>query len=223
MFNFVFLFPEESFGLSLPLGEEYERKKQKLKKELRLDYRRFVSEKRNQMIADPLPQSHMLSLPIKERRSATEKLQIERKEEYNLFLRGQEGAQQIGKTSSTPQALERDGFGSITPKYPAGSPEVQAQRGIQGPENIVFSRRNVATLTEPTSETPDRWEGPHRDQISSDEEIELLEKERLRNIQEDIGANRRGGKHSSHRCILQVLSSTFCLFWWHSEVDLFIF
>ncbi|CAM4722294.1 unnamed protein product [Leuciscus chuanchicus] len=105
-------------------------------------------------------------------------------------------------------ALERDGFGSITPKYPAGSPEVQAQRGIQGPENIVFSRRDVATLTEPTSgvpkvsrprrqwaETPDR---SHRDQISSDEEIELLEKERLRNIQEDIGANRRGGKHSSH-------------------------
>ncbi|CAM4722118.1 unnamed protein product [Leuciscus chuanchicus] len=150
-----------------------------------------------------------------------EKLQIERKEEYNLFLRGQEGAQQIGKTSSTPQALERDGFGSITPKYPAGSPEVQAQRGIQGPENIVFSRRNVATLTEPTSgvpkvsrprrqwaETPDRWEGPHRDQISSDEEIELLEKERLRNIQEDIGANRRGGKHSSHRIISPVFSVT---------------
>ncbi|XP_077100681.1 centrosome and spindle pole-associated protein 1 isoform X2 [Siphateles boraxobius] len=202
---------EESFGLSLPLGEEYERKKQKLKQELRLDYRRFVSEKKNQMIADPLLQSHMLSLPIKERRSAKEKLQDERNKEYNLFLRGQEGAQKIGKTSSTPQALERDGFGSITPKYPAGSPEERVQRGIQAPENIVFSRRDVATLTEPTSgvpkvsrarrqwdETPDRWEGPHRDHTSSDEEIELLEKERLRNIQEDTGANRRGGKHSSH-------------------------
>ncbi|KAK7118295.1 hypothetical protein R3I94_021956 [Phoxinus phoxinus] len=199
---------EESFGLSLPLGEEYERKKQKLKQELRLDYRRFVSEKKNQMIADPLPQSHMLSLPIKERRSAKEKLQDERKKEYNLFLRGQEGAQ---KTSSTPQAQERDHFGSITPKYPAGSPEVRVHRAIQGPENIVFSRRDVATLTEPTSgvpkvsrpqrqwvETPDRWEGPHRDHTSSDEEIELLEKERLRNIQDDTGTNRRGGKHSSH-------------------------
>lgn len=108
------------------------------------------------------------------------------------------------------------------------------QRGVQATENIVFSRRDVATLTEPTSgvpkvsrprrqwvKTPDRWEGPHRDHTSSDEEIELFEKERLRNIQEDTGANRRGGKHSSHRCILQVLS--FCLFWWHSEVDLFIF
>lgn len=202
---------EESFGLSLPLGEEYERKKQKLKQELRLDYRRFVSEKKNQMIADPLPQSHMMSLPIKERRSAKEKLQDERNKEYNLFLRGQEGGQKLGKTSSTPQALERDRFGSITPKYPVGSPEVQAQRGSQGQENIVFSRRDVATLTEPISgvpkesrprrqwvETPDRWVGPHRDHTSSDEEIELLEKERLRNVQEDTGATRRGGKHSSH-------------------------
>lgn len=116
------------------------------------------------------------------------------------------------------QALERDGFGSITPKYSVGSPEVQAQRGIQGTENIVFSRRDVATLTEPTSEvpkvsrprrqwvkTPDRWEGTHRDHTSSDEEIELLEKERLRNIQEDTGANRRGGKNSSHRCIFHFL------------------
>lgn len=44
IFHIVVLFPEESFGLSLPLGEEYEKKKQKLKQELRLDYRRFMSE-----------------------------------------------------------------------------------------------------------------------------------------------------------------------------------
>ncbi|XP_042607883.1 centrosome and spindle pole associated protein 1-like isoform X2 [Cyprinus carpio] len=205
---------EESFGLSLPLGEEYERKKQKLKQELRLDYRHFMSEKKNLIIADPLPQSHMLSLPIKERRSAKEKLQDERNKEYNMFLRGQEGAQKIGKTSTTPQALERDRFGSITPKYPAGSLEVQTQKSSQNPENTVFSKRDVATLTEPISgvakvsrprrhwgETPDRWGGPHRDHTSSDEEIELLEKERHTNVQEDTGKTRRGGKYdnSSHR------------------------
>ncbi|XP_016350800.1 centrosome and spindle pole-associated protein 1 isoform X1 [Sinocyclocheilus anshuiensis] len=191
---------EESFGLSLPLGEEYERKKQKLKQELRLDYRRFMSEKKNLIIADPLPQSHMLSLPIKERRSAKEKLQDERNKEYNMFLRGQEGAQKNGKTSATPQALERDRFGSITPKYPTGSLEVQAQRASQSLENIVFSKRDVATVTEPISGVPDRWGGPHRDHTSSDEEIELLEKERHRNVQEDTGKTRRGGKHdnSSH-------------------------
>lgn len=35
---------DEGYGLSLQLGEEYEKKKQKLKEELRLDYRRYVSE-----------------------------------------------------------------------------------------------------------------------------------------------------------------------------------
>lgn len=108
------------------------------------------------------------------------------------------------------------------------------QRGSQGPENITFSRRDVATLTEPISgvpkvsrprrhwaETPDRWGGPYRDHTSSDEEIELPEKERHRNVQEDTGATRRGGKHdnSSHRCI----STASCFFWWRSEFDLFIF
>ncbi|XP_043081843.1 centrosome and spindle pole-associated protein 1 isoform X3 [Puntigrus tetrazona] len=204
---------EETFGLSLPLGEEYERKKQKLKQELRLDYRHFMSEKKNRIIAGPLPQSHMLSLPIKERRSAKEKLQDERNKEYNMFLRGQEEAQKIGKTSTTPQALERDRFGSATPKYPAGSLEVQAQRASQSPENTVFSKRDVATLTEPISgvpktsrprrhwvETPDRWGGPRQDHTSSDEEIELLEKERHKNVQEDTSKTKRGRKYdnSSH-------------------------
>lgn len=32
------------YGLSLPLGEEYERKKHKLKEELRQDYRRYLSQ-----------------------------------------------------------------------------------------------------------------------------------------------------------------------------------
>lgn len=44
-FSYCFvMFPEESFGLSLPLGQDYEKKKQKLKEELRLDYRRFMFE-----------------------------------------------------------------------------------------------------------------------------------------------------------------------------------
>ncbi|XP_059390706.1 centrosome and spindle pole-associated protein 1-like isoform X2 [Carassius carassius] len=190
---------EESFGLSLPLGEEYERKKQKLKQELRLDYRRFMSEKKNLIIADPLSRDHMLSLPIKERRSAKEKLQDERNKEYNMFLRGQEGAQKMGKTSATPQALERDRFGSISPKCATGSLEVQAQRASQSLENIVFSKRE-GTVTEPFSGVPDHRGGPYRDHTSSDEEMELLEKERHRNLQEDTGRTRRGGKHnkSSH-------------------------
>lgn len=121
------------------------------------------------------------------------------------------------------QALERNTFGSITPKYSEVSPEEQAQRACQSPQNIVFSRRDVATLTEPISgvpkvsrprrhwaETPVRWGGPQRDHSSSDEEMELLEKERLRNEQDDTEAKRRGGKqdNSSHRCLWSYI---YCL------------
>ncbi|KAM8787102.1 centrosome and spindle pole-associated protein 1 isoform 6-T7 [Rhynchonycteris naso] len=51
------------YGLSLPLGEEYERKKHKLKEELRQDYRRYLTQ---------------------------ERLKLERNKEYNQFLRGKE-------------------------------------------------------------------------------------------------------------------------------------
>lgn len=44
VWDFCLFVSDEGYGLSLQLGEEYERKKQKLKEELRLDYRRFVSE-----------------------------------------------------------------------------------------------------------------------------------------------------------------------------------
>uniref|UniRef100_H0ZM88 Centrosome and spindle pole associated protein 1 n=1 Tax=Taeniopygia guttata TaxID=59729 RepID=H0ZM88_TAEGU len=66
------------YGLSLPLGEEYERKKHKLKEELRQDYRRYLSQgisqakrKKNYLTADEVdPYTQGLSLPIDERRSA---------------------------------------------------------------------------------------------------------------------------------------------------------
>ncbi|XP_056593813.1 centrosome and spindle pole associated protein 1 isoform X2 [Triplophysa dalaica] len=202
---------EESSGLSLPLGEEYERKKQKLKEELRLDYRRFMSEKKNRSIADPLPQSHMLSLPIREHKSAKEKLQNERKKEYNLFLRGH-GTPRIGKHSTTPHALERDRYGSATPKH-TFSPEVQAQRGSLSPEYVPSLRRDVATITQPVSEVHARsrprrhWsemtdslgrpKEHYRDHTSSEEEqveLELVEKERMRNINEETDVARRDGK-----------------------------
>ncbi|ERE86122.1 centrosome and spindle pole associated protein 1 [Cricetulus griseus] len=53
------------YGLSLPLGEDYERKKHKLKEELRQDYRRYLTQ---------------------------ERLKLERNKEYNQFLRGKEEA-----------------------------------------------------------------------------------------------------------------------------------
>lgn len=42
----LFSFLGIDYGLSLPLGEDYERKKHKLKEELRQDYRRYLTQVR---------------------------------------------------------------------------------------------------------------------------------------------------------------------------------
>uniref|UniRef100_A0A8C3S262 Centrosome and spindle pole-associated protein 1 n=1 Tax=Chelydra serpentina TaxID=8475 RepID=A0A8C3S262_CHESE len=78
------------YGLSLPLGDEYERKKHKLKEELRQDYRRYLSQKNYLTTNEVDPYTQGLSLPIGERRSAKEKLRLERNREYNQYLRDKE-------------------------------------------------------------------------------------------------------------------------------------
>ncbi|KAG9478882.1 hypothetical protein GDO78_012511 [Eleutherodactylus coqui] len=94
---------DTGYGLSLPLGEDYERKKHKLKEELRQDYRRYhnlgnAQAKRKKHLrstgeVDPL--THGVSLPIGERLSAKERLRLERNREYNQFLRMKEDEQEI--------------------------------------------------------------------------------------------------------------------------------
>ncbi|XP_054841037.1 centrosome and spindle pole-associated protein 1 isoform X2 [Eublepharis macularius] len=85
------------YGLSLPLGEEYEHKKHKLKEELRQDYRSYLSQgisqarKKKKYLSsgevDPYTQG--LSLPIGDRQSAKDRLRLERNKEYNQYLREQ--------------------------------------------------------------------------------------------------------------------------------------
>ncbi|XP_042642214.1 centrosome and spindle pole-associated protein 1 isoform X3 [Tyto alba] len=75
------------YGLSLPLGEEYERKKHKLKEELRQDYRRYLSQgisqakrKKNYLTTGEVdPYTQGLSLPIDERRSAKNEMDRNKK------------------------------------------------------------------------------------------------------------------------------------------------
>uniref|UniRef100_A0A8C0B0E2 Centrosome and spindle pole-associated protein 1 n=1 Tax=Buteo japonicus TaxID=224669 RepID=A0A8C0B0E2_9AVES len=87
-------YPLGDYGLSLPLGEEYERKKHKLKEELRQDYRRYLSQvkhlKNYLTTGEVDPYTQGLSLHIDERRSAKEKLRLERNKEYNQYLRDKE-------------------------------------------------------------------------------------------------------------------------------------
>ncbi|XP_075439918.1 centrosome and spindle pole-associated protein 1 isoform X3 [Ascaphus truei] len=75
------------YGLSLPLGEDYERKKHKLKEELRQDYRRYLTQKHLRTTGEVDHTTQGMSLPIGERLSAKERLRIERNKEYNQFLR----------------------------------------------------------------------------------------------------------------------------------------
>ncbi|KAM6350093.1 centrosome and spindle pole-associated protein 1 [Podargus strigoides] len=83
-------YPLGDYGLTLPLGEEYERKKHKLREELRQDYRQYLSQKNFLTTGEVDPYTRGLSLPIDERRSAKEKLQLERNKEYNQYLREKE-------------------------------------------------------------------------------------------------------------------------------------
>lgn len=132
------------------------------------------------------------------------------------------------------QALERDCYGSVTPKH-TFSPEVQAQRESLSPEYVPSLRRDVATITQPVSEVHARsrprrhWsemtdslgrpQEHYRDHTSSEEEqveqveLELVEKERKRNIHEETDLARRDGKPDNrlHRCLLQfMLDVNYC-------------
>ncbi|XP_074941293.1 centrosome and spindle pole-associated protein 1 isoform X16 [Phalacrocorax aristotelis] len=72
-------YPSGDYGLSLPLGEEYERKKHKLKEELRQDYRRYLSQKNYLTTGEVDPYTQGLSLPIDERRSAKNEMNRNKK------------------------------------------------------------------------------------------------------------------------------------------------
>ncbi|XP_078254826.1 centrosome and spindle pole-associated protein 1 isoform X2 [Rhinoraja longicauda] len=86
---------DENYGLSLQLGLEYDQKKQKLKEELRQDYRRYMAEKNARIQRDLQPTVESLSLPISDRRSAKDRLRIERNQEYNQLLRAQDKNEQL--------------------------------------------------------------------------------------------------------------------------------
>ncbi|XP_033977307.1 centrosome and spindle pole-associated protein 1-like isoform X2 [Trematomus bernacchii] len=49
---------EDSYGVGLPLGVEYERKKQRLQHELRMDYRRYMAQQQAGVLSEQRPPSH---------------------------------------------------------------------------------------------------------------------------------------------------------------------
>ncbi|KAG9283287.1 centrosome and spindle pole-associated protein 1 [Astyanax mexicanus] len=209
---------DDNYGLSLQLGEEYARKKQKLKEELRLDYRRYIAEKKELGAGDFYPQAQIRPVPISDRRSAKEKVRVDLIGDDGLILRGQEETQKINKTAKTPQALGRDHIISATPILTLLSPDLRGLGSSPSPDRPLFSRRDVGKVAEPVAraaprpprkrgeETPEHWDRrPGRQHSSEDElyseeeqELELLHKRRSRNNQEP-GRRERRIHHTANR------------------------
>ncbi|XP_071276718.1 centrosome and spindle pole-associated protein 1 isoform X11 [Agelaius tricolor] len=137
-------YPLGDYGLSLPLGEEYERKKHKLKEELRQDYRRYLSQK-NYLTTDEVdPYTQGLSLPIDERRSAKERLRLERNKEYNQYLRDKEEwnerLRKLGKKNRENEMHRNKTPIAVTRLQPELHAEVQpCNRGAEPPKKDAFT------------------------------------------------------------------------------------
>ncbi|KAM6410106.1 centrosome and spindle pole-associated protein 1 isoform 14-T14 [Pluvialis apricaria] len=191
--------PLGDYGLSLPLGEEYERKKHKLKEELRQDYRRYLSQgisqakrKKNYLTTGEVdPYTQGLSLPIDERRSAKEKLRLERNKEYNQYLRDkEEWNERLRKLGKKNTENEMDGNKNpiaATRLQPELHTEVQpCNTGVQPPKKDAFtSTEGYEELLNKRWLEEDRY---HR----LDDEVELRSRLLNKRLDEDLDVpNRR--------------------------------
>ncbi|XP_029330950.1 centrosome and spindle pole-associated protein 1 isoform X7 [Mus caroli] len=176
------------YGLSLPLGEDYEQKKHKLKEELRQDYRRYLTQgitqaktKKNFLsTGETDPSTLGVSLPIDERLSAKERLKLERNREYNQFLRG--------KAESTEKVRQVEK--NIEPKSQRNKNPVS-----QGKCDLPLQIQSAYTHSEgPSSQEllSRQEEGLYR-QLDGD--IELRNRRLLKQTNEEIGIS--GAKHQS--------------------------
>ncbi|XP_065686500.1 centrosome and spindle pole-associated protein 1 isoform X5 [Patagioenas fasciata] len=186
-------YPSGDYGLSLPLGEEYERKKHKLKEELRQDYRRYLSQgisqakrKKNYLTTGEVdPYTQGLSLPIDERRSAKEKLRLERNKEYNQYLRDKEEwnerLRKLGK-KNTENGMDRNKNPiAVARPQPELQTEVQpCNTGAEPPKKDAFtSTEGYEELLNKRWLEEDRY---HR----LDDEVELRSRLFSRRLDEDL-------------------------------------
>ncbi|XP_032152172.1 centrosome and spindle pole-associated protein 1 isoform X12 [Sapajus apella] len=129
------------YGLSLPLGEDYERKKNKLKEELRQDYRRYLTQKNFLSTSETNPSTLGVSLPIGERLSAKERLKLERNKEYNQFLRGKEESsdkfRQVEKNTEPKSQRNKTPVGQVKPDLTS---QIQTScENSEGPRKVVLT------------------------------------------------------------------------------------
>nr|XP_054353527.1 centrosome and spindle pole-associated protein 1 isoform X5 [Pongo pygmaeus] len=171
------------YGLSLPLGEDYERKKHKLKEELRQDYRRYLTQKNFLSTSETDPSTLGVSLPIGERLSAKERLKLERNKEYNQFLRGKEESsekfRQVEKSTEPKSQRNKKPIGQVKPDLTS-----QIQTSC---ENSEGPRKDVLTPSEAYEELLNqrRLEEDRYRQV--DDEIELRNRRIIKKANEEVG------------------------------------
>ncbi|KAM6216103.1 centrosome and spindle pole-associated protein 1 [Rhynchocyon petersi] len=170
------------YGLSLPLGEDYERKKHKLKEELRQDYRRYLTQKNFLSTGETDPSTLGVSLPIAERLSAKERLKLERNKEYNQFLRGKEESNEKFRQVEKNTELEGERNKKSTYHVKPGLPS-QIDVSHQSPEG---SRRDVLTPAEAYEKLLNQRRLEEDTYRQLDDAIELRNR-RIRKTNEDLG------------------------------------
>ncbi|XP_069456277.1 centrosome and spindle pole-associated protein 1 isoform X12 [Ovis canadensis] len=182
------------YGLSLPLGEDYEQKKHKLKEELRQDYRRYLTQgitqakrKKNFLSASETDSSTLgVSLPIGERLSAKERLKLERNKEYNQFLRDKEEStekfRQVEKSTEQKNLRSKKPVSQVKPDLPS-----QIQSSC---ENSEGPRKDVLTPSEAYEELLNQRRLEEDRYRKLDDEIELRNNRRvIKKTDEEVGVS----------------------------------
>nr|XP_042126642.1 centrosome and spindle pole-associated protein 1 isoform X15 [Peromyscus maniculatus bairdii] len=171
------------YGLSLPLGEDYERKKHKLKEELRQDYRRYLTQgitqakrKKNFLsTGETDPSTLGVSLPIDERLSAKERLKLERNKEYNQFLRGKE--ESIEKARQVEKNIEPKSQRNKNP-VSHGKPDLPPQKQTS------YIHSEAPTYEELLNRRRRREESGYQ---QLDDDIELVSRRLLKQTNAEVG------------------------------------
>ncbi|XP_054983742.1 centrosome and spindle pole-associated protein 1 isoform X5 [Sorex araneus] len=191
-----------NYGLSLPLGEDYEQKKHKLKEELRQDYRRYLTQgiaqakrKKNFLSTSEIDPSTLgVSLPIDERLSAKERLKLERNKEYNQFLRGKEETREkfrhIEKSTESKNQRNKKPVSQVKPDL---SSQIQTSF-----ENLEGPRREVLIPSEEYEELLNQRRLEEDRYRQLDDEIELRNRRISKKSNEDQGIfNRKHQRFAS--------------------------
>ncbi|XP_053571073.1 centrosome and spindle pole-associated protein 1 [Bombina bombina] len=209
---------ETSYGLSLPLGEEYERKKHKLKEELRQDYRKYLNQGNAQVkrkkhlrsTGEIDPSTQGMSLPIGERLSGKERLRLERNQEYNQFLRMKEDDHERFRVAAVAKHNQNEKTVIKGRLQPQPEPPVQmpykdyevskknSYTSMEAYEELLNKRRSVEDRqhrreveTEPQERTSRKAEEAHayRKYRASDRDRDVLD--RPRQVHAELDVERR--------------------------------